>query len=114
MEDISFGRLKKESWEEYKRLMQEKKMPEWLIESVSKIKYLFPRGHLLSYSVMFLRLAKLKIDYPKIFYSTYFKQNEINPHITKKEIEEALRTETKFTEQLKLKTLLESKLRGIL
>lgn len=114
MGDISFGRLKKESWKEYKKLMQEKKMPEWLIESIGKIKYLFPRGHLLSYSILFLRLAELKIEYPEIFYSTYFKQNEINPHITRKEIEEALRTEPQLMEQLKLKTLLESKIRGIL
>lgn len=114
MEDISFGRLKKENWEEYKKLMQEKKMPEWLIDSIGKIKYLFPKGHLLSYSVMFLRLAELKIDYPEIFYSTYFKQNEINPHKTREEIEQALRTETKLTEQLKLKTLLESKIGDVL
>ena len=63
---------------------------------------------------MFLRLAELKIDYPEIFYSTYFKQNEINPHKTREEIEQALRTETKLTEQLKLKTLLESKIGDVL
>lgn len=111
MECISFGKLKEETWQEYKQLMQEKKMSEWLIESIGKIKYLFPRGHMLSYISNILRLAKVKLDYPNSFYQAYFNLNALEDKKTIEELKEAITKEPQIEEKNKLRILLESKIR---
>lgn len=54
-------------------LLREKGVPEWYIDSCNKIRYLFPKGHCISYALMMWRLAYFKLYYPKEFYEEYFK-----------------------------------------
>ncbi|MFW5782753.1 MAG: PolC-type DNA polymerase III, partial [Candidatus Muiribacteriaceae bacterium] len=69
MESVRKGRGLKPEWE---KLMIEKKIPEWYIESCRKIKYMFPKAHAVAYVVMAYRIAWFKVNYPREFYSAYF------------------------------------------
>ena len=56
-------------------LMRSKNVPEWYIQSLRKIRYLFPKAHAVAYVMNAVRMAWYKINYPKEFASVY--QNEI-------------------------------------
>ncbi len=62
----------KEQWEIYKKLMQEKGIDEWYINTCGKIKYMFPKAHATAYVMMGYRVAWFKIYYPIEYYQTYF------------------------------------------
>ncbi len=47
-------------------------IPDWFIDSCRKIKYMFPRGHAVAYTMMSFRVAYYKVHYPLAFYSVYF------------------------------------------
>lgn len=47
-------------------------VPEWYIEACQKVKYLFPRAHVVSYVMMAYRIAYYKVHYPAAFYAAYF------------------------------------------
>ena len=48
------------------------KIPEWFIDSCHKIKYMFPRGHAVAYTMMAFRIAYYKVHHPLEFYAVYF------------------------------------------
>ena len=57
---------------EMEAIMQEYKIPAWFIDSCHKIKYMFPRGHAVAYSMMSFRIAYYKVHYPAEFYAVYY------------------------------------------
>ncbi len=57
---------------EMETAMQEAKIPSWFVESCHKIKYMFPRGHAVAYTMMAFRIAYYKVHYPKEFYAVYY------------------------------------------
>ena len=54
------------------RKMREKGVPEWYIESMQKIRYLFPKAHATAYMTAAVRLGWYKLNYPAEFYTAYF------------------------------------------
>ncbi len=48
-------------------LMKEHGVPDWYIESVMKIMYLFPKGHAVAYTINAMKIAWWKINYPNAF-----------------------------------------------
>lgn len=51
--------------------MEEHNLPEWYLESIKKIKYMFPKGHATSYVQDAVRIAYYKLNYPFEFYATW-------------------------------------------
>ena len=52
--------------------MQEHDVPQWYIESLAKIGYLFPKAHAVAYVMMAFRIAWFKVHEPLAFYATFF------------------------------------------
>lgn len=58
--------------EEMEQAMLDGNIPAWFIDSCKKIKYMFPRGHAVAYSMSSFRIAYYKVHYPLAFYAVYF------------------------------------------
>ena len=73
MEKVRKGKVKKggfdEGWEE---AMREHGVPDWYIDSLAKIGYLFPKAHAVAYVMMAFRIAWYKVHKPLAFYATFF------------------------------------------
>ena len=73
MEKVRKGKVKKggfdAGWEE---AMRAHGVPEWYIESLAKIGYLFPKAHAVAYVMMAFRIAWYKVHEPLAFYATFF------------------------------------------
>lgn len=53
-------------------IIKKSKIQEWYIDSLLKIKYLFPKSHAVAYMIMAYKIAYYKLYYPIEFYSVYF------------------------------------------
>ena len=58
--------------DEMEQAMVDGAIPAWFIDSCKKIKYMFPRGHAVAYSMSSFRIAYYKVHYPLAFYAVYF------------------------------------------
>lgn len=61
--------------------LRNKGVPEWYLKSCQKIKYLFPRAHVVAYVMMSFRIAYYKVHYPEYFYAAYFAIHAQKPDI---------------------------------
>lgn len=64
MESVRKGRGLKE---DQMKLMTEAGIPDWYIQACKKIRYLFPKAHAVSYTMMAVRLAYYKMYYPEAY-----------------------------------------------
>ena len=58
--------------EQTKRVLRDKNVPQWYINSCDRIRYLFPKAHSVSYMVTSYKIAFYKLYFPLEFYSVYF------------------------------------------
>ena len=73
MEAVRKGKVKKGGFQEgWVEAMEDHGVPEWYIESLAKIGYLFPKAHAVAYVMMAFRIAWFKVHEPLAFYATFF------------------------------------------
>jgi DNA polymerase-3 subunit alpha (Gram-positive type) len=73
MEAVRKGKVKKGGFEDgWVDAMREHEVPEWYIDSLAKIGYLFPKAHAVAYVMMAFRIAWYKVHEPLAFYATFF------------------------------------------
>ncbi|MBR1496172.1 MAG: PolC-type DNA polymerase III [Oscillospiraceae bacterium] len=73
MEAVRKGKVKKGGFSEgWVEKMHELDVPQWYIDSLAKIAYLFPKAHAVAYVMMAFRIAWFKVHKPLAFYSAYF------------------------------------------
>ena len=58
--------------DEMEQAMVDGNIPAWFVDSCKKIKYMFPRGHAVAYSMSSFRIAYYKVHHPLAFYAVYF------------------------------------------
>lgn len=57
---------------EQEELLKKHDVQDWYIDSLKKIKYMFPKAHATAYVMMAWRVAWFKLYYPLAYYATYF------------------------------------------
>ncbi len=73
MEAVRKGKVKKSGFQDgWVEAMREHEVPEWYIDSLAKIAYLFPKAHAVAYVMMAFRIAWFKVHRPLAFYAAYF------------------------------------------
>ncbi|MBM7837683.1 DNA polymerase-3 subunit alpha (Gram-positive type) [Alkalihalobacillus xiaoxiensis] len=69
MEFVRKGKGLQPEWVEE---MKKHQVPDWYIDSCTKIKYMFPKAHAAAYVLMAVRIAYFKVHHPILYYATYF------------------------------------------
>ena len=73
MEFVRKGKASKdkETWQTHVKTMEDASIPQWFIDSCSKIKYMFPKAHAAAYVISAFRIAWYKVHMPVYFYSSW-------------------------------------------
>ena len=73
MEAVRKGKVKKGGFQDgWVEEMKAHDVPQWYIDSLAKIGYLFPKAHAVAYVMMAYRIAWFKVHRPLAFYAAYF------------------------------------------
>ncbi len=73
MEAVRKGKVKKNGFEDgWEEEMRSHNVPDWYIDSLAKIGYLFPKAHAVAYVMMAFRIAWFKVHRPLAFYAAFF------------------------------------------
>lgn len=73
MEAVRKGKVKKGGFQDgWVEGMKSHGVPEWYIDSLAKIGYLFPKAHAVAYVMMAFRIAWFKVHRPLAFYAAFF------------------------------------------
>ncbi|MBO4854332.1 MAG: PolC-type DNA polymerase III [Oscillospiraceae bacterium] len=75
MESVRKGKVakgKESNWSIWVEEMHRHEVPQWYIDSLAKIGYLFPKAHAVAYVIMAFRIAWFKVHHPLAFYAAFF------------------------------------------
>ena len=73
MEAVRKGKVKKKGFQDgWVETLKKHNIPQWYIDSLAKIAYLFPKAHAVAYVMMAFRIAWFKVHHPLAFYAAYF------------------------------------------
>ncbi len=73
MEAVRKGKVRKGGFQDgWVETMKEHNVPQWYIDSLAKISYLFPKAHAVAYVMMAFRIAWFKVHRPLAFYTAFF------------------------------------------
>ncbi len=73
MEAVRKGKVKRGGFQDgWVDAMKAHDVPDWYIDSLAKIGYLFPKAHAVAYVMMAFRIAWFKVHRPLAFYAAYF------------------------------------------
>jgi len=73
MEAVRKGKVKKGGFQDgWVEDMKKHGVPDWYIDSLAKIGYLFPKAHAVAYVMMAFRIAWFKVHRPLAFYAAFF------------------------------------------
>ena len=75
MEAVRKGKVKEgkaSDWQKWVEEMHSHNVPQWYVDSLAKIGYLFPKAHAVAYVMMAFRIAWFKVHHPLAFYATFF------------------------------------------
>ncbi len=74
-EDVYKGRAGRDNWlDKWGQILKDHDIPEWYIDSCRKIRYLFSRGHCVTYAQLHWQLLYYKAHYPEEFEQCFFKK----------------------------------------
>ena len=79
MESVRKGKGLTDEW---MTALKEHDVEDWYIDSLLKIKYMFPKAHAVAYVTMAWRIAWYKIYHPLAYYATYFTTRADNFELT--------------------------------
>lgn len=97
MEDVRKGRGLKL---EYVNVMKAANVPQYIIDSLNKIRYMFPRSHSVCYTISALKMAYYKVHYPAEFYTALFNARfkDVLKRIVDVKVEDFDKTKSQFND----------------
>lgn len=64
-------------WQNYEKQLINNEVPFWIINSLKKMTYLFPKPHAIAYTLMAIKIAYFKFHFPILFFTSYFNRKQV-------------------------------------